>query len=130
MIETLDENRVLTLRSNHMAKDFLSKLSNIRGRRLFTDVSLVAEDTQEGEVLEAHRILLACCSPYFEAMFCGDFKDSNSKTVTIGGLSHSALKATLDFFYTGVLVINQENVGDLLKTADLLLLQQVRPKIV
>lgn len=49
----------------------LSKTMNfwcLRSKQLLCDVVIVAEDVE----IEAHRIVLAACSPYFCAMFTGN----------------------------------------------------------
>ena len=45
--------------------------------------------------------------------------------IFIGGISSQALNDMIQYFYTGILKINQDNVYDLLEGADILLLEQV-----
>lgn len=61
-------------------------------------------------------------------MFSGNFQEKidNQSHIKIGGdISSKALQQIVDYFYTGQLCVNQENVVELLEIADLLLLQQV-----
>lgn len=43
-------------------------------KQLLCDVMIVAEDVE----IEAHRVVLAACSPYFCAMFTGMVRGNNS----------------------------------------------------
>ena len=45
--------------------------------------------------------------------------------IYVGGISSQALNDMIQYFYTGILKINQDNVYDLLEAADILLLEQV-----
>ena len=45
--------------------------------------------------------------------------------IHIGGVSSQALIDIIQYFYTGILKIEQENVMELLEVADVLLLEQV-----
>ena len=144
MLENLDGD-TLRLRSGHASHDFLSKLTHLRKENLFLDVDLVlsndasieTEDSlhsksEEDEILpnitiKAHKIVLICCSPYFERMFSEKFSEKDQKIVNIGGnLDHSAFEQIITYFYTGMLEIHSFNAIELLQVADLLLLEQTK----
>ena len=127
MLETFNrEEKSLIIRSSFASKAFLEKLNQWRERNLFTDIVLCSSDGME---LSAHKVILSCCSPYFEAMFCGNFAENNTSTanskISIGGITGIALKLILDYIYSGTLKITMENAEDLLQITDLLLLEQV-----
>ena len=128
MLETFNrEEKSLTIRSNFASKAFLEKLNNWREKNLFIDVVLCAD----GVELSAHKVILSSCSPYFEAMFCGNFSEQHSKSdgkISIGGVTGSALKSIMDYIYSGILKVTIENAPELLQIADLLLLEQVKSR--
>lgn len=130
MLETFNrEEKSLTIRSNFASKAFLEKLNNWREKNLFIDVVLCAD----GVELSAHKVILSSCSPYFEAMFCGNFSEQHSKSdgkISIGGVTGSALKSIMDYIYSGILKVTIENAPELLQIADLLLLEQVNNQFV
>ena len=47
------------------------------------------------ESIQAHRNILACRSPVFEAMFCGDIKEGNKKPVRIEDIEPNVFKDLL-----------------------------------
>ncbi|MEJ1284891.1 heterogeneous nuclear ribonucleoprotein A0 [Cricetulus griseus] len=56
--------RTVTVNPAHMGKAF-KVMNELRSKQLLCDVMIVAEDVE----IEAHRVVLAACSPYFCAMF-------------------------------------------------------------
>ena len=83
MLETFNSaEKTLILRSNHVSRDFLQKMSRLREANNFVDVTLTSgPSSDEIEVeIPAHKIILTCCSSYFEAMLCGNFKENSINT--------------------------------------------------
>uniref|UniRef100_A0A8C4W0C8 Heterogeneous nuclear ribonucleoprotein A0 n=1 Tax=Gopherus evgoodei TaxID=1825980 RepID=A0A8C4W0C8_9SAUR len=58
------DQRMVTVNPSHMGKAF-KVMNELRSKRLLCDVVIVAEAIE----MEAHRVVLAACSPYFCAMF-------------------------------------------------------------
>ena len=85
------------------------------------DVTLKVGDRE----LEAHRSVLAACSPYFLAMFNGELKESTQRVVTLKGLKYKILEILVEFAYTGILDINIDNVQTILSAASLLQFPEV-----
>ncbi|XP_014447731.1 kelch-like protein 3 [Tupaia chinensis] len=56
--------KTITVNPAHMGKAF-KVMNELRSKQLLCDVMIVAEDVE----IEAHRVVLAACSPYFCAMF-------------------------------------------------------------
>ena len=121
------EDKSLTLRSNHASKDFLSKLQDCRLSKHFTDVTLVTED---GQQITAHKLVLCGLSPYFQLMFRGSLKESEASEVLMKDVNYEALNGLIDYFYCGTLKITLENVPELLKLADLLLLENTKKYLI
>lgn len=74
-------------------------------QNLLCDVVLVAD----GVEIPAHKIVLASCSPYFYAMFSG-FEESHQGRVTLQGVDHVALELLIEYVYTTVVDVTEDNV--------------------
>ena len=70
--------------------------------------------------INAHRIVLAACSPYFSAMFSGSMRESREGVVTIKEFHPQAVQHVIDFCYQASISINFANVFQILPVANLL----------
>ena len=87
----------------------------------FNDVIIKIED----KTIEANRMVLASRSLYFEKMFKTEMKEKNHSTVELH-INETAVKHLIEFIYTGTIAINNENVMDLLSTADYLQIDEAK----
>ncbi|XP_051870668.1 kelch-like protein 3 isoform X3 [Pristis pectinata] len=111
----------VTMNPLHMMKAF-KVMNELRSKSTLCDVTIVAEDVE----IEAHRIVLAACSPYFCAMFTGDMTESKAKKVEIKDIDGHTLSKLIDYIYTAEVEVTEENVQVLLPAASLLQLMDVR----
>ncbi|KAG8508253.1 Kelch-like protein 30 [Galemys pyrenaicus] len=95
------------------AQDVLDGLQRLRAQPKLTDVTLLVG----GRELRCHRSLLALSSPYFRAMFAGDFAESTAARVELRGVEPGAAAQLVDFAYTGRLTVTQATVEALARTA-------------
>lgn len=95
------------------AQDMLDGLQRLRSQPKLADVTLLVG----GRELPCHRGLLALSSPYFHAMFAGDFAESFSARVELRDVEPAVVGQLVDFVYTGRLTITQGNVEALTRTA-------------
>ncbi|XP_074171984.1 kelch-like protein 30 isoform X2 [Rhinolophus sinicus] len=95
------------------AQNMLDGLLQLRSQPKLADVTLLVG----GRELPCHRGLLALSSPYFHAMFAGDFAESFSARVELQDLEAAVVGQLVDFVYTGRLTITQANVEALTRTA-------------
>jgi hypothetical protein len=96
------EGDSLIIRAHHCSAEFLRKMSKLREEQLYIDVRIKVRDVgidddvekrRDGkavvsdaekrrddddgdDVIKAHKLVLSCCSPYFEAMFSNKFADN------------------------------------------------------
>lgn len=84
-------------------------------------MTLVADDLE----IPAHKMVLASCSPYFYAMFTG-FEESRQDRITIQGVDCAALQVLIEYVYTSLVEVTEDNVQILLPAANLLQLHDVR----
>ncbi|KFO19206.1 Kelch-like protein 3 [Fukomys damarensis] len=113
--------RTVTVNPAHMGKAF-KVMNELRSKQLLCDVMIVAEDVE----IEAHRVVLAACSPYFCAMFTGDMSESKAKKIEIKDVDGQTLSKLIDYIYTAEIEVTEENVQVLLPAASLLQLMDVR----
>lgn len=94
----------------------LLKCAQFREQGLFTDVQLKIGKT----VFSAHRVVLAAYSSYFHAMFTNGMKESSQEVIELKdeSISPDSLKIVMDSIYTGGLLVNEENMFEVLATAD------------
>ncbi|KAI4580566.1 hypothetical protein MJT46_019335 [Ovis ammon polii x Ovis aries] len=95
------------------AQDVLDGLQRLRSQPKLVDVTLLVG----GRELPCHRGLLALSSPYFHAMFAGDFAESFSARVELRDVEPAVVAQLVDFVYTGRLTVTQGNVEVLTRTA-------------
>jgi hypothetical protein len=75
----------------------LSELTSpLFGSRALSDVTLVCEDTE----FPCHKVLLACRSEFFKALFTENIKEVSENRVAIRGVRPDILELILKFIYT------------------------------
>lgn len=81
--------------------------------------------TGDNREISAHKMVLASCSPYFYAMFTG-FQESRQDRITLQGVDFHALELLVEYVYTTLVDVTEDNVQVLLTAANLLQLTDVR----
>ena len=84
-----------------------------RGDTDFADVTLVCQDGQE---VEAHRVILAASSPFFEGILRRNKKQAHP-LIFMRGVSLEELEPIVDFLYFGETNICQEDLESFLRIA-------------
>ncbi len=113
---------VFTFTAPTHAGCMLTAMSAHRDRHELCDITLCTEECE----LHAHRIVLACCSPYFSAMFRNKHRESQQERIDLMGIDSQSLSDLVTYAYTSTLVIDSSNVQNLLAGAGLL---QITPVI-
>ncbi len=98
------------------ATALLTSMKGLRERSDLCDITLHVS----GQEFQAHRLVLAASSPYFSAMFTNQHLESSSPHVQLNGLEASALGSIIDFAYSSVLCITNDNVQVVMAAANLL----------
>ena len=115
-----DESTTFT--DEKYSKQILRSLDHLRREGIMCDVIIKAGDQE----FSAHRNILSASSDYFFAMFNGNMRESNEEVISISGVQADSMKAILDFIYTGVIVLDKNNVESILQGANLMLVQSVK----
>lgn len=107
--------------SDTEAHKMLDEMHFFREKKFFCDVTLVVGQKE----IEAHRIVLSSCSPYFRAMFTSDLAESRQEKVQLYDVDPDAIQNLIDYAYTNKITICEENVQALLPAARMLQLDYV-----
>jgi kelch-like protein 10 len=93
------------------------KLNDLRQENLLCDAVLRSEDD---ETFPVHRVVLSAHSTYFRTLFTTKLCSKENTDVRLSGVTSETMNLILNYIYVGDVDINQENVRQLLKSADFL----------
>ena len=103
----------LCLQWNDFQENIKSAFGNLREDNDFADVTLACED---GQQLEAHKVILASSSPFFENLLTRN--RHSHPLIYMRGLNFEDLSAIIDFLYTGETNIRESYIGTFFAIAD------------
>ena len=103
----------LCLQWNDFNENVNSAFQKLRGGKEFTDVTLVCEDGQE---MEAHKVILASSSPFFEKML--QKSKHPHPLIYLKGFQSKDFASILDFLYLGQANVYQEDLNSFLGIAE------------
>ena len=103
----------LCLQWNDFQDNVQAAFKNLRQDKHFTDVTLASAD---GQQVEAHKVILAASSPFFQTLF--EKNKHPHPLVYMRGLKSEDLVAIVDFLYFGEANVYQENLDSFLAIAD------------
>ncbi|XP_072950061.1 uncharacterized protein [Epargyreus clarus] len=93
----------------------LSKgFAGLLGNGEFVDVTIAVE----GHLLQAHKVILSICSPYFKKMF--QMNPCQHPIVVLRDVTHKAMKDLLQFMYHGEVSVKREDLTSFIGTAEVL----------
>ena len=101
------------LKWNDFQQNMLSSHQELRKEPEFSDVSLFCEDDYQ---IEAHRIILTACSPFFSTVL--KTNKHSHPMIYMRGLKSKDLVAIVDFIYHGEANIAQEDLNGFLALAE------------
>ena len=111
----------LCLQWNDFQDNVKSSFGNLRDCTDFNDVTLACED---GQQIEAHKVILAASSPFFKALLK---KNRHSHPlIYMRGMKSVDLVAIVDFLYYGEANIFQEDLDSFLSIAEELQLKGLK----
>jgi len=95
------------------SSSLICDLRSLLNEQKLSDVTFIVE----GKPVHAHKLLCVRCS-YFRAMFEGQMREAQEKTVTINNVSHRVFLALLEYLYTDEVEISLDIAMDLFVAAD------------
>ncbi|ODM99689.1 Protein bric-a-brac 2 [Orchesella cincta] len=105
-------SREYCLRWNNHQPNMVSFLSSLLPKESFADVTLVSA---EGTRIQAHRIILSACSPYFEGVF--ESNPCKHPVVILKDVQYTDLRAIVTFIYNGEVNIEVDRINEIIQTA-------------
>ena len=114
----------LCLQWNDFQDNIKSAFGNLREDNDFADVTLACED---GQQVEAHKVILAASSPFFQKLL-GRNKHPHP-LIYMRGMKSDDLLAIVDFLYRGEANVFQENLDSFLAIAEELQLKGLKGKL-
>ena len=106
------------LRWNDFQSNTVQNYSKLRNSHDFEDVTLVGEDHK---LVSAHKVILTSCSEYFRSILTKH--EHSHPLICLDGVNSSDIENALDYIYTGVLHIFQDDLDNFLKLAQKLKLE-------
>ena len=113
----------LCLQWNDFKQNISASFGDLREDKDFTDITLVCED---GQQVEAHKVVLASSSPFFKELLRKNRHPH--PLVYMRALKSEDLIAIMDFLYFGEANIFQENLDSFLALAEELKLKGLNTK--
>ena len=101
------------LKWNDFQQNVSTAFGSLREDNEFSDVTLACED---GQQVEAHKVILAASSPFFQYLLRRN--KHTHPLIFMRGIEFINLKAVLDFLYHGEANIYQGNLEQFLKIAE------------
>lgn len=80
----------------------------------FVDVTLACD----GHSIKAHKMVLSACSPYFQSLFFDN--PCQHPIIIMRDVKWPELKAAVEFMYKGEINVSQDQIGPLLRVAEML----------
>uniref|UniRef100_A0A1I8NQN5 BTB domain-containing protein n=1 Tax=Stomoxys calcitrans TaxID=35570 RepID=A0A1I8NQN5_STOCA len=102
------------LRWNNYQSNLTSVFDQLLQNEAFVDVTLACD----GRSIKAHKMVLSACSPYFQTLF--STTPCQHPIVIMRDVNWRELKAIVDFMYKGEINVCQDQIGPLLRIAEML----------
>ncbi|KAL1517269.1 hypothetical protein ABEB36_001055 [Hypothenemus hampei] len=108
----MDDDQQFCLRWNNHQSTLVAVFDTLLENEKLVDCTLAAE----GKYLNAHKVVLSACSPYFESLLSRHY--DKHPILILKDVKFQELKAMMDYMYRGEVNISQDQLGALLKAAE------------
>ncbi|KAK9882345.1 hypothetical protein WA026_020867 [Henosepilachna vigintioctopunctata] len=108
----MDDDQQFCLRWNNHQSTLVAVFDTLLENGTLVDCTLAAE----GKCLNAHKVVLSACSPYFELLLSKHY--DKHPILILKDVKFQELKAMMDYMYRGEVNISQDQLGALLKAAE------------
>lgn len=101
------------LKCNNFNKILSNQYELLRDEKTLTDITFVCE----GRRIEAHKLILYACSPYFKALIEEDLSQKHL-VFFFSDVKYEIMKAIIDYMYIGEVHIQNEFLKDFIRVAE------------
>ncbi|XP_037085634.1 broad-complex core protein isoforms 1/2/3/4/5-like [Pollicipes pollicipes] len=109
----MEEDQHFCLKWNNYQSNMTAVFDQLRENEAFVDVTLACEGSQ----LKAHKVVLSACSPYFQSLLLNN-PCKHPIIILPRDVRYSDLRHVIEFVYKGEIDVAQEQLDNLLQTAD------------
>merc|ERR1712192_257953 len=105
------------LRWNDFERNISSAFRDIRDEKEFFDVTIACEDEQ----LQAHKVILSACSPFFRSVLRRNQPANNQQgtlVLYLKGVTYRDMESVLNFMYHGEVNVAQDDLNSFLAVAE------------
>lgn len=113
LLET-NSTQAFCLRWNNYQLNLISVFDQLLQNQEFVDVTLACD----GSLIKAHKMVLSACSPYFQKIFADN--PCKHPVIIMKDIRDHELKAIVEFMYKGEINVIQDQIGPLLRVAEML----------
>ncbi|CAG5135227.1 unnamed protein product [Candidula unifasciata] len=111
-----DLEQVLETSSPGYPRRLLENMTRLWKENAFCDVTLLIGRRR----FQAHKNVLAACSPFFKAMFFSGMEEQSRSEIELHDISSDVFNIIISFMYTGLVRVDINTCQDLLSVADML----------
>ncbi|XP_044270630.1 longitudinals lacking protein, isoforms A/B/D/L isoform X3 [Tribolium madens] len=108
----MEDDQQFCLRWNNHQSTLVAVFDTLLENGTLVDCTLAAE----GKCLNAHKVVLSACSPFFESLLSRHY--DKHPILILKDVKFQELKAMMDYMYRGEVNISQDQLGALLKAAE------------
>ncbi|ELU18016.1 hypothetical protein CAPTEDRAFT_111094 [Capitella teleta] len=101
----------------------MTSLQRLKKNESSIDISLKLPDET---TIPCHKLVLKAASPFFETMLQSGMKESTQQVVQLDFSDAVTIKMIIDYFYSGEIDINADNVQDLVAASEFLCLDDLK----
>ena len=100
---------------------FFNNLKDYLDAGTYCDLTFIVGDEQ----FPCHRILVASCSPYFQALLTHTFKENTLNSIILRDIEPEIFSSLLHYIYSRQIELDETNVQELLLASDMFQLDEV-----
>ena len=97
--------------------ELAKRLNMLRRQDQLCDITLM---TKDGKQFKAHKNVLSAASPFFFKLLQNNMKENREGLVRFEQMLGAVMEDVLEFIYTGIVEVTQENSKDLIAAANYL----------